>query len=81
MDQFNGKPGVLLLTPREVAEALRISERSLWTITRRGEIASIRVGRLVRYSPADVQSWIDARRRTAAAPAEPADLEGQPRQA
>jgi excisionase family DNA binding protein len=49
----------LLLTPREAAGVLRISERLLWELTDRGDIASVRIHRLVRYSPADLQAWIE----------------------
>jgi excisionase family DNA binding protein len=53
----------LLLTCREAAEAMRVSTRTLFSLTRRGEIRSIRIGcRGVRYSPADLQEWIDRQR-------------------
>jgi excisionase family DNA binding protein len=47
------------LTPREAAGVLRISERLLWDLTDKEEIACVKIGRLVRYSPADLQAWID----------------------
>ena len=75
-----GKPGQLL-TARQVAELMQISERSVWSLTNSGSLAAIRIGRLVRYSPADVQSWIERRRRPAAAPDAPADLGDPPRPA
>jgi hypothetical protein len=44
----------ILFTPREAAKALRISEKTLWSMTvPRGPIPSVRLGRSVRYS-ADV---------------------------
>jgi excisionase family DNA binding protein len=49
----------LLLTPREAAAALRISERLLWSKTKLGEIPCIRIGKAVRYSPAALQAWIE----------------------
>ena len=52
----------LLLTPRDAAEALAISERKLWGITASKEIPHIRVGRCVRYPVADLQRWIAARK-------------------
>lgn len=52
----------LLLTAREAAAALSISERTLWSITRRGEIAHIACGRKVLYSPSDLDAWIDRQR-------------------
>lgn len=48
----------LLLPPREAARALAISERTLWTFTQAGEIPAIRIGRSVRYDPADLKAWI-----------------------
>jgi excisionase family DNA binding protein len=52
----------LLLTAREAAQALAISERTLWTLTARGEITCIRIGRAVRYSAADLAAWIESRK-------------------
>lgn len=48
----------LLLTPRQAAKALAISERKLWELTNGGQIPCVRIGRAVRYSPADLQAWI-----------------------
>ena len=39
----------LLLTSRETAACLRISERTLWTLTDRGDIRCIRMGAAKRY--------------------------------
>jgi hypothetical protein len=50
----------LLFTPNETAVALRISPRLLWSKTKLGEIPCVRIGKAVRYSPAALQSWIDA---------------------
>ena len=50
----------LLLRPTEAASSLSISPRKLWALTQpRGPIPSIRCGRAVRYSPTDLQTWID----------------------
>jgi hypothetical protein len=56
----NGAP-TLLLTARDAANALAISEKPLWTLTApRGPIPMIRVGeRSVRYSVTALQRWID----------------------
>ena len=50
----------LLLTPREAAKALSVSERTLWSITApRGNLPSVRVGtRSVRYSLDAIRAWI-----------------------
>ena len=48
----------LLLSAREAAEALAISERTLWSLTKRGEVRCVRIGRSVRYSPDDLADFI-----------------------
>jgi excisionase family DNA binding protein len=49
----------MLLTPRQAARALAISEKTLYNLTRAGKIVAVRDGRLVRYALADLQAWID----------------------
>jgi excisionase family DNA binding protein len=51
-----------LMTVREAADVLRISERTLWSLTNAGELPSVRVGRSVRYDPIDVATWIASRK-------------------
>ena len=43
-----------LLKPKEAADSLAISERTLWALTESGDVASVRIGRAVRYYPADL---------------------------
>ena len=50
----------LLLTAKQAASALAISERKLWSLTNSGEIGHVRIGRSVRYPIAGLQQWIDA---------------------
>ena len=52
----------LLMTARETAEALSISERKLWNLTNENEIPAIRIGRSVRYAIEDIQLWIETKR-------------------
>lgn len=52
----------LLMTARETAEALSISERKLWDLTNENEIPAIRIGRSVRYAIEDIQLWIETKR-------------------
>ena len=49
-----------LLTSHEAAQVLRVSERTLYSLTQpRGTIPKVLVGmRLVRYSPQALQEWI-----------------------
>jgi excisionase family DNA binding protein len=49
----------LLLTTPQAARSLAISERTLWDLTKRGEIPAVRIGRSVRYDPEDLKAWID----------------------
>ena len=51
--------GRLLLTPREAAATLAISERKLWDLTHKGGVPSVRIGRSVRYRFKDLAEWID----------------------
>jgi len=55
----------LLITPGEAALALSVSPRKLWSLTNAGQIPCVRLGRCMRYSPADLQDWIDGQRRSA----------------
>lgn len=52
----------LLLTARETAAMLSISERKLWNLTNENEIPAIRIGRAVRYSIDDLEQWIESKR-------------------
>jgi excisionase family DNA binding protein len=52
----------LLFTARQAAEMLAISERTLWELTRRGAIRCVRIGRAVRYTVSDLQSYIQTRK-------------------
>ena len=52
----------LLLTPSEAAKALAIGERKLWELTNRGIIRAVRIGRAVRYDPADLAAFIAAQK-------------------
>ena len=53
----------LLLTPRETARALAISERKLWQLTKDNAIPHVRLGRNVRYPAVAIQEWIVAQMR------------------
>lgn len=53
-------PELLLIDAREAARLLSISDRTLWTMTNRGEIPCVRIGRSVRYSPDDIRAWIES---------------------
>jgi excisionase family DNA binding protein len=48
----------LLLTVREAAQLLAISERTLWTLTHTGRLRAVRVGRAVRYARTDLEEFV-----------------------
>ena len=58
MDNENQIIGPLLLTPKEAAKTLSICERTLYGLTKRGELPAVRIGRAVRYSVDDLKAWI-----------------------
>ncbi|HUU92559.1 MAG TPA: helix-turn-helix domain-containing protein [Phycisphaerae bacterium] len=49
----------LLLSAREGARALSVSERTLWERTKTGEIPCVRIGRRVLYDVRDLVAYID----------------------
>lgn len=59
-----------LLTARQVAQALSISERKLWSLTASGHLPAIRLGRSVRYAPSDVAALVDRQRACLPTPSE-----------
>lgn len=61
MNEFKNTSGLkLLLSVREAAQALAVSERTLWQMTKDGVIGSIKVGtRSVRYPVAELERWIE----------------------
>lgn len=52
----------LLATPKEAASMLRLSPRTLFTLTKNGELPSRKIGRLVRYYVPELIDWINGRR-------------------
>ena len=51
-----------LLRPPQAAKRLAICVRSLWELTNRGDLPCIRLGRSVRYDPADLEQWIELKK-------------------
>lgn len=52
----------LLVTAREAAAMLAISERTLFSITASGELSRVQLRRAVRYSVEDLRAYIDRQR-------------------
>ena len=49
----------MAMRPRDAAQALGISPRTLWSLTQRGEIPHVRVGACVLYPTAAVMRWLE----------------------
>ncbi len=50
-----------LIDTREAARRLCISTRTLWSLTHRGDLPAVRIGRRVMYRPATLASSLLAR--------------------
>ena len=64
---LNVKPGAadevsatprLALRPKEASKALGIGARLLWSMTNRGEIPHIKLGKAVLYPIAELERWL-----------------------
>ena len=53
-----GDPLRMALRAKEAAKSLGIGERKLWSLTNRGEIPHIRIGRMLRYPVRELEEWI-----------------------
>ncbi len=72
-----------LLTARQVAEQLAVSQRFVYDLAARGELPSIRMGSVVRFDQGDVDNYLkacrcDARRSMAAYPGPPKVMNVRP---
>ncbi|MGZ4756811.1 MAG: helix-turn-helix domain-containing protein, partial [Acidimicrobiia bacterium] len=50
-----------LLTPREVAEVMRVSTMTVYRLIKSGELPAMRVGKHLRIRGNDVAAFLDAR--------------------
>ena len=48
-----------LLKSRQAAKYLCISEKTLWNLQAGGKIKAVRMGRLIRYDPVDLDEFIE----------------------
>jgi len=55
-------PSVILLRPKEAAQALALSPRKLWSLTACGAVPCVRIDRSVRYDPNDLRVWIESKK-------------------
>lgn len=68
-----------IMTLPEVAELLRIAEKTVYSLSQRGEIPAFKVGGQWRFSRAAIDSWIETMTGTPQDPAnapEPPQAEG-----
>lgn len=50
----------LLIVAKAAAVKLALSPRTLWSLTKCNAVPHHRIGRAVRYSPAELEGWISA---------------------
>ena len=51
-------PATKYMTPKQAAELLQISERTLYKLTKFEGLPAVKVGRIVRYDAEDLHDWI-----------------------
>ncbi|MBL8764811.1 MAG: helix-turn-helix domain-containing protein [Phycisphaerae bacterium] len=61
-DSSDGFPP--LLTYRQAAKVLGVTERTLWTLVHEGRLPAVRFGRSVRIDPADLRRFIESAKRS-----------------
>jgi excisionase family DNA binding protein len=69
---MNTDSELVLLTAKQASQRLAISERTLFTLTKSGEIPHVQIGRLVRYDVVDLRAWI-SNRKVVLRPSDPVD--------
>lgn len=52
-------PLPLAMRPAVAARAIGVSERTLWSLTQRGDVPSARIGRAVVYPTAAILAWLE----------------------
>ncbi len=56
------------LTVRDVAAYLNVDEKTIYRLAQRGELPGFKVAGAWRFQSADLQRWIDQRKRVSAKP-------------
>ncbi len=51
----------ILLTVGDVSQIVKVSERTIWKWVKSGDLPSVRLGRLVRVRPQDLDVFVEAR--------------------
>lgn len=52
----------LLLNAKQTAERLNINVYTLYSLSRRKQIPTIRIGKLVRYDRDEVEKWLEGKK-------------------
>jgi excisionase family DNA binding protein len=52
-----------ILTLQEVAEYLKLSERTVYGYTQKGLLPGIKIGNSWRFRKTDIDAWLDAQRK------------------
>lgn len=47
-----------LIKPQEAAKVLQVSLKTLYTLTKRGDIAAVRIGKAVRYAHGELAAFV-----------------------
>jgi excisionase family DNA binding protein len=68
-----------LMTPRQTAQRLAISERHLFALTHSGQLPCVRVGKCVRYSVETIRNWVRSLESAGQSPPAQTDAEERPR--
>ena len=55
-----------ILTLPEVAQLLKVAEKTVYTMAQKGELPAFKVGGQWRFRRTDLDTWIDAKTRRAA---------------
>jgi excisionase family DNA binding protein len=59
---MNNKYEKILLKPQEAAYQLAISQRTLWQLTKDGQIPCVRIKQMVRYDQEDITTYINSKK-------------------
>jgi len=66
-----------ILTLPEVAQLLKVAEKTVYTMAQKGEMPAFKVGGQWRFRRTDLDAWIDAKTRCAAGGADAHDENGE----
>ena len=51
----------LLWTIRDVAQATKLCERTLFSLVKSGELPHLKIGRSLRFSVKEIEQWIESK--------------------